>query len=337
MNTPAPHSPPHLAPPVIKWLSSLLDDKHLCQFELVQPLWSDFGQLLRCYSPARQSTLIIKLISVPKTFNHPHGFSTSTSQQRKLRSYRIEQHFYLEYGALCETATIADLVIADQRDGVQVLVLGDLNALGYTARHTSLSVSQCRVVLAWLAAFHAKFMNIAPNGLWPQGSYWHLATRQDEWHNMPDGELKQQAAQLDELLQRCPWRTLIHGDAKVANFCFSQSGDAVAAVDFQYVGGGIGVQDVCYFLGSALSERQQARSTEACLDYYFSHLKTHLAARFKPPQINQICAQWRALYCVASADFHRFLMGWNPAHFKINTVLAAQTKEALMHLQQRYQ
>ena len=56
---------------------------------------------------------------------------------------------------------------------------------------------------------------------------------------------------------------LAHGDAKVANFCFTNDQHAVAAVDFQYVGGGIGTQDVIYFLGSFCSEaeRMQARRT----------------------------------------------------------------------------
>ncbi|NVK55393.1 MAG: phosphotransferase [Alteromonadaceae bacterium] len=324
MNTPAPHR--------LKWLASLLKDKHLCRFELVQSLWSDFGQLLRCYSPARQSTVIIKLISVPKKFNHPRGWSTQTSQLRKLRSYAIEQAFYQRYSSTNNKATVADLIIADHQGNDRVLILDDLNARGYSARHTMLNVSQCQPVLAWLAAFHAGFINIAPAGLWPQGNYWHLSTRQDEWHKMPDSHLKHHAGQLDTLLQACPWRTLIHGDAKVANFCFSQSGNDVAAVDFQYVGGGIGVQDVCYFLGSALSEQAQAASTEDCLHYYFSQLRANLTERFNSDQINQICQQWRDLYSVACADFHRFLAGWNPTHFKVNAVLKAQTKNALLRI-----
>lgn len=36
------------------------------------------------------------------------------------------------------------------------------------------------------------------------------------------------------------FQTFVHGDAKLANFCFGSNN--VAAVDFQYVGKGIGVK-----------------------------------------------------------------------------------------------
>ena len=50
----------------------------------------------------------------------------------------------------------------------------------------------------------------------------------------------------------------------------------VAAVDFQYVGGGCGIKDVAYFIGSCLYEEDCERYEEGLLDWYFSQLKEAL-------------------------------------------------------------
>lgn len=118
------------------------------------------------------------------------------------------------------------------------MVLEDLDASGYPGRRGDLSPDQVEPCLRWLAAFHATFMGEEPAGLWPVGTYWHLKTRPDELAAVDDPELIRAAPALDHLLNQASHRTVVHGDAKVANFCWSHSGDAVAAVDFQYVGGG---------------------------------------------------------------------------------------------------
>jgi Ser/Thr protein kinase RdoA (MazF antagonist) len=64
------------------------------------------------------------------------------------------------------------------------------------------------------------------------------------------------AAVIDQVLNNCSYQTIVHGDAKLANFCFSKEG-AVSAVDFQYVGGGCGMKDVAYFLGSCLTGKEE--------------------------------------------------------------------------------
>ncbi|GGF80931.1 phosphotransferase [Alteromonas lipolytica] len=317
-------------PKLVLWLQSLLADPQLQEFELVQSLWSDFGQLLRCYSPARQSHLIIKLIREPASFKHPRGWNSQHSQQRKWRSYQIEQHFYQNYAArLASDARVAELIVTDQQHEITVLVLSDLNEAGFPVRHHRLNAKTCRPVLAWLAAFHATFMQQPAEGLWSQGSYWHLATRQDEYDQMADGPLKQYAARFDQALRECPYQTLIHGDAKVANFCFSEDGKSVAAVDFQYVGGGTGVQDVAYFLGSVMSDNELSRYTDDCLAFYFDRLKEALGTTTDSATAKDICQHWQDLYCVANADFHRFLAGWSPSHSKINPVLQDQTDQAI--------
>ena len=316
------------------WLKGLLQDPNADQFEQVQSLWSDFGQLLRCYSPARQSRVIIKLISQPENFAHPRGWSSQHSLQRKWRSYVVEQAFYTHYAPrFTHCGNLAQLIASDAEDSAVTkrlaLVLSDLNQAGFDYRHQQLSPEGCKPVLAWLAAFHACYIHQPPQGLWDQGCYWHLATRPDEFNKMAQSPLKQFAAAFDQALQQCPYRTLVHGDAKVANFCFSADGQKVAAVDFQYVGGGIGVQDVAYFLGSALSEQALLERSEDCLDFYFEQLSSALGKRVSHQECLAICDSWRKLYCVANADFHRFLAGWSPAHLKINRALQLQTAQAI--------
>ena len=136
---------------------------------------------------------------------------------------------------------------------------------------------------------------------------------------MPPGSLKDAAHAIDAQLRQCPIQTLVHGDAKVANFCFAA--DAVAAVDFQYTGGGPGIVDVVYFLGSVLDDRALYAEAEHWLDRYF--------ARLASPDAE---AAWRPLLPFAWADFERFLAGWSPGHWKRGGYAAEQTRIALQRL-----
>jgi len=121
---------------------------------------------------------------------------------------------------------------------------------------------------------------------------------------------------------------VVHGDAKLANMCFSESHDHIAMVDFQYVGRGCGMKDVAYFMGSAISDQQCHQHANALLDIYFTEL-----LRYLPQNDAQAVEQeWRELYALAWADFHRFLAGWMPDHHKINTYTRLMTQQALSTL-----
>ena len=120
------------------------------------------------------------------------------------------------------------------------------------------------------------------------------------------------------MLNQCKYKTIVHGDAKLANFCFSEKGKHVAAVDFQYVGGGCGMKDVTYFLGSCLSSSECELYENELLDFYFSELEQS----FDPATLNvdfeELEREWREMYPIACTDFTRFLLGWMPSHQKIN-------------------
>ncbi len=105
----------------------------------------------------------------------------------------------------------------------------------------------------------------------------------------------------------------------MANFCFSKEGSAVAVVDFQYVGRGVGMKDLVYFVGSCLNEAACEAYEDAILETYFLQLKHALKISKKAVDINVLEQEWRGLYDVAWADFHRFIKGWSPGHWKINS------------------
>ena len=172
-------------------------------------------------------------------------------------------------------------------------------------------------------------------GLWPRGTYWHLDTRPDKLAATEDAKLREAAPAIDQRLGNATHRTLLHGDAKVANFCFPVEREGgrlqeVAAVDLQYVGGGVGVQDVAYFLGSCLGEEELARSADAHLDRYFEDLGRVLFERGM--ESAEVEDEWRGLWPFAWADFHRFLAGWAPGHWKLSAFSERVTRSALDEL-----
>lgn len=316
----------------------------IAHVEIVQSLWSGFGQILRIHleytldapnttnapntiSKPVDST-IVKRICPPVISQHPRGWDSDRSAQRKLRSYEVETCWYENHAfSIMDTCPMPRLLASDTNKLQTTLLLEDLDTR-FPRRHTSLDVDSCVPCLRWLARFHAHHLGSTGKGLWPVGSYWHLQTRADEFAVMADSDLKQAAAALDAKLNNTAYQSLVHGDAKVANMCFSENNQDVAMVDFQYVGKGCGMRDVAYFLGSCLDDNDCERHADKLLALYFTELTNHVPDKDKVP----IETQWRALYSTAWADFHRFLAGWMPEHGKINRYMQRMTDDALKRL-----
>jgi hypothetical protein len=301
--------------------------------EPVQSLWSGYGQIVRCtLVGADRPSVIVKHVRWPRTDDHPRGWSSNLAHERKVRSYQVEAHFYRGYAPRCSSASrVPDLLGHDTHGGEVFLVLEDLDDAGFAMRRSHLDDDELDACLRWLAVFHATFMGQVPDGLWPVGTYWHLDTRPDELAALPDGKLKHAAAAIDDQLNRARYQTLVHGDAKVANFCFAADGD-VAAVDFQYVGGGCGMKDVAYFISSCLDEDESERMESELLDRYFEHLQTALADCQAGVDLAELETEWRALYPVAWTDFYRFLQGWSPGHWKLHRYSERLAREVLDQL-----
>jgi len=285
----------------------------LFEKEVIQELWSGYGKIIRVgLENASVESVIVKHVQLPIYKNHPRGWNTDIGHQRKVKSYKVEAKWYETYSKNSAARLPQCLAFEMQNDEV-LIVLEDLDEAGYPLRKKAVIWEEIVACLAWLAKFHASYLGKVPNGLWESGTYWHLGTRPQELAVLEDERLRSAASVIDEKLNTCEYKTFVHGDAKLANFCFAKDGQ-VAGVDFQYVGGGCGMKDVAYFIGSCLNEKDCERLEAQILDTYFEHLQNAMKERNEALE-----KEWRSLYRVAWADFHRFLKGWSPDHRKINS------------------
>ena len=55
------------------------------------------------------------------------------------------------------------------------------------------------------------------------------------------------------------------------------------------------------------------------LDDYFQFLTSALNRRQPQTDVEAVIDEWRELFPWAWTDFHRFLAGWAPRHWKINS------------------
>lgn len=298
----------------------------LIEQEIIQELWSGYGKIVRVgleNSPTK--SVVVKHIQLTENKTHPRGWNTDIGHQRKLKSYQVETTWYSDYSKQSSARLPKCLAIEKWNDEV-LIVLEDLDEAGFPLRKTAVSWEEIVECLSWLAKFHASFLGKIPDRLWEVGSYWHLETRPHELAELKDQKLKEAAPIIDSTLNSCTYKTFVHGDAKLANFCFAKNGN-VAGVDFQYVGGGCGMKDVAYFIGSCLNESECERLEAQILDTYFECLQNELQERNEALE-----TEWRSLYRVAWADFHRFLKGWSPGHWKINSYSERITNEVINNL-----
>ncbi|WP_298533425.1 oxidoreductase family protein [uncultured Algibacter sp.] len=311
--------------------------KEISETEIIQNLWSDYGKIIRCsLKGSRHNSIIVKHIQLPDKNNHPRGWNTNVSHQRKLKSYQIEIEFYKSWSKYCKTSCyLPTPFYLENIDTESLIVLEDLNDSGFSERKTFVNLFEVKLCLTWLANFHACFMDKAPKDLWEIGTYWHLKTRPDELKALLDLPLRDAASAINKTLNDCKFQTFVHGDAKLANFCFSSDSKKVAAVDFQYVGGGCGMKDIAYFLGSCLSEEECEQLEPELLNFYFKELTLALKDKNTNIQPQDVEREWRQLYPIAQTDFHRFIKGWSPGHWKINSYSERVAQDVISKLKNK--
>lgn len=302
--------------------------------DLIQSLWSGYGSLVRVHLDKGPS-IIVKEIDLGQVQSHPRGWSSHLGHERKLKSYQVEQNWYRKYAnRLPQSVKVPHCYSVIHLDSSVYIILEDLSQVGFPHLVNQVQDQHLSSCLKWLAGFHAFHLNQKPKDLWNQGTYWHLATRPDEFKVLEeeDADLASVAQSIDTMIRQSPFQTWVHGDAKLANFCFSPTGELASAVDFQYIGGGIGVQDLVYFMGSCLSEEEcQIRESEI-IDLYFSYFQQALQGSPFEDQGHEIEKNWRELYPIAWVDFLRFLKGWSPGHWKINSYSERLKKRVINQL-----
>jgi hypothetical protein len=298
--------------------------------ERLQSLWGGYGELWRAQVSRAcvDTSVIVKHV-------HPPRDDQSRSHRRKLRSYEVEHAFYRDHARRCLShpgCRVPRPLHVTVEAGQWLFVLEDLDAAGFGQRRSRASAADVTATLGWLAAFHAHFMGVLPEHLWKVGTYWHLATRPDELGRMQSPELRKAASAIDARLNGARFKTWVHGDAKLENVCFGSSNGEVALVDFQYVGGGVGVKDVAYFLSSCLTPRECESAAEHYLDQYFVALRQALSASTTPTDVTLLEREWRELFPYAWADLQRFLLGWAPGQFDDDSYANGQVARVLEDL-----
>ncbi|PWW76212.1 hypothetical protein C7212DRAFT_196911, partial [Tuber magnatum] len=262
----------------------------------------------------------------------------SESHLRKLISYRAERYFCTNLSRLLHSSgstKVASLYDVAEEHVDDALLLEDLTVDFPLRAPYTLPLSKTHTAIRWLAGFHATFWNHTgvllipppndvpdPNtaeGVWAQGGYWHLATRNEEYASLE--ETQEEYAWLipytlpiaEKLRTEALGRTLLHGDVKGANILFSKAasrGDApkeekCALYDFQYVGSGLGVVDLVHFLGTTADGRDLGGSEneEGLMRVYFGEVERRCGMGGYTWEV--LVQQWEW----AVADWMRFMAG----------------------------
>lgn len=299
---------------LVAWVEEVLAAPLVHPPESVATLWAGYGRIVRCRTRDAELTSVVL-----KQIRFPEGSSKDRGHARKVRSYEVERAFYERFAESSTEHARTPRLLGVRRDAGELwLLLEDLDEAGFSARPRSGSGEAVRAGIEWLAGFHAAHLGRSPDGLWSEGSYWHLATRPEELRAIEGHPLHAMAPELDARLRRARYRTLVHGDPKLENFCSTPGPKPrFAAVDFQYVGGGVGVRDLVYLIGSAVAPRRVERELPDLLDEYFALLRRGLEARALPAlDVAALEREWRELVPIAWLDFYRFTLGWSPSWAK---------------------
>jgi len=75
---------------------------------------------------------------------------------------------------------------------------------------------------------------------------------------------------------------------------------------------------LAYCVGSCFRDEEAEHREEEALDCYFQFFAEAIKSDVSEVSAKEVEAEWRPLYRVALADFHRFMKGWSPGHWKLS-------------------
>ncbi|CAG5100210.1 Oidioi.mRNA.OKI2018_I69.XSR.g16894.t1.cds [Oikopleura dioica] len=294
--------------------------------EIIQLLWKGFGAIYRVQKEDG-STVILK------HFNFAHETEPEDDpmpNETRFLSFKREISFYEELANLSLSAKVPRYIASKDIKSGKVMAMEDLDPIGFPARfknRCNLSFERVIPMVKWLANFHADFWRCekAEKLMWKEATYWNIEKRRDEFERCKEKELDliKLGEKIDRIIHEAKHKTLIHGDGKVENFCFSEDGMDVAGIDFQWSGMGVGTTDLYYLLTSCYEEFSRY---DEIVDEYFKFFRKAMEGK---PEVDEIEREWRWLWPFIVADFERFLITWNPTHWKRNEYSAQQSKIAV--------
>ena len=245
------------------------------------PVYQVCAQVTRPFHNPEQPKrrhFIVKLVLMPETDSY-------TLARRE--SYAVERRFYETTAKRVRNEAQLHIpkLIASDWNGSKAwpafcILMNDVS-LQYPQHPAFLSKDQALCALLWIAKFHAMFWSESSSiqrDLWDRGAFWTTTSvgtegiaatwigtmrfLEQKYPQYTTGNTKSLGrrietvgAAISRLLAKqssgLQYGTLIHGDYKAANLFFQRdatSASSVAAVDFQFAGCGLGVEDVAYLL-----------------------------------------------------------------------------------------
>lgn len=288
------------------------------QQRVLGSLWAGYGQIVSINATNvhnQQCSLVVKQFIPPKTRDE------SEDHCRKVRSYSVESSFYKTVSPQMRArgVLVPQLMgVSEEDDGVMI-VMSDLSDHGtyYTRRGNQLTIEEGKALLSWLAKFHAVHFRTTdpPQGLWNEGSFWQLGTRQDELDDLEEewvrlGLDRSKAEEIHKIITNTRFRTVIHGDAKAANFFFYPGqGDVpleIGGYDFQYCGMATPLRDVAYLICCSIQGCLVHEYEEDLLSHYYTELTSSLCPEHAEEYPME---EFREMYNLCIVDLARFMSG----------------------------